>query len=179
MRRAEKQCLSTGSLGPQVFLPGKPVWKCLRCVQGPHRKLLMDLLWYLQALCVSHSFNLFQNVVIPFLFPALMESSGVQGTVTRDPERLLFLSGLMSVTGTPASKRQPPEELCLSDEPLGAAEKDVLEVGEIPEVGHRPASAHCGRVRHAGICSGGVAEAAGWSERGGDQGPFYAQGGDR
>lgn len=46
----------------------------------------------------------------------------------------------MSVTGTPASKHQPPEELCLSDEPLGAAEKDVLEVGEIPEVGQRPAS---------------------------------------
>ena len=44
------------------------------------------------------------------------------------------------MTGTPPSQSQPLEELCLSDEPLGAAGTDVLEVCEIPEVGQRPAS---------------------------------------
>lgn len=97
----------------------------------------MDLLWYLQAPVRLPIHSTSSKMSILFLFSALMESSGV-GTVTSDL-RLLFPSGCVCDWDNP-SQSQPLEELCLSDEPLGAAGTDVLEVGEIPEVGQRPAS---------------------------------------
>lgn len=88
VRRAEKQCFVDWFIGPsKSFFQGSQFGKCLRCVQGPSQKPPDGSSVVPAGPCASpHSFNLFQNVVIPFLFPALMESSGVARDCHKGPE---------------------------------------------------------------------------------------------
>lgn len=142
VHRAEKQCFLDSLLDLKVLLLGKPVWETLVLrAGGPHRNLLMDLLWYLQAPVRLPIHSTFSKTSSYSVSLSCLDGKQRRRHCNRGPETSVPAD--VSVTRTPPPPHpipQPPEELCLSDERLGAAGTDVLEVGEIPEVGQRPAS---------------------------------------